>query len=33
MIIFILMLVCITIGFLEIMYSIKTLYKKEQNNE
>lgn len=28
MIIFILMLVCITIGFLEIMYSIKTLYKK-----
>lgn len=28
MILFILMLVCITIGFLEIMYSIKTLYKK-----
>lgn len=25
---FILMLVCIVIGFLEVMYSIKTLYKK-----
>ena len=33
MIIFILMLVCITIGFLEIMYSIKNYIKKEQNNE
>lgn len=28
MILFIIMLVCITIGFLEIMYSIKKLYKK-----
>lgn len=28
MILFILMLVCIAIGFLEVMYCIKTLYKK-----